>query len=348
MNIFFYTVLFILGTLFGSFASVVIYRIRSGEGGICGGRSHCKTCDRNLSVRELVPIFSWMFQGGTCSGCQQKISYVYPILELVMGVLFLVAGYFLISPELIFMGNSFEIFKLIYFLSIIFFTVIYVFYDILYLEIPESILLNLNILILGGLSFEILSAGVFDSRLVLFDWLKYTNGGQYLALQLGLAGVIIGGLYTIMRAGLREIYDIGILLWLWGLLIFANNYFQSGFQNSVFQSPLIDGLYGALALFSFFFAQIVVSKGRWMGAGDLRIAIAMGLIVGIYFALPSGMITYITGSIVGIGIILFSKILHTKQKEIDHQIPFGPFLACGYLGVMFFHPQISAFIQQYF
>lgn len=74
MELFFFALLFILGTMFGSFASVIIYRIRSGEGGIMTGRSHCKTCQRNLGALDLIPLLSWVMSRGVCRKCKEKIS----------------------------------------------------------------------------------------------------------------------------------------------------------------------------------------------------------------------------------------------------------------------------------
>ena len=80
METLFYIFLFIFWTLFGSFASVLIYRLKSGEKWIFLWRSHCKTCNRTLSALELIPIFSWLFSLWKCRGCKQKISIIYPLL----------------------------------------------------------------------------------------------------------------------------------------------------------------------------------------------------------------------------------------------------------------------------
>jgi len=85
------------------------------------------------------------------------------------------------------MGSSFEIVKLFFYLSIIFFTVIYVFYDILYLEIPESILLISNIGVLTALIIEMFFAQYLDARFPLFPCMEYMNGGNMLWLQIFIA-----------------------------------------------------------------------------------------------------------------------------------------------------------------
>lgn len=147
MTPFFLTSLFIFGTLFGSFASVLIWRIRSGEGGIATGRSHCPKCQHTLGVLDLFPIFSYIFLRGKCRFCQEKISPVYPLLELATGLLFMLSGYFLVNQNLLFSLDHTEILKLGFFLVIAFITIVFVFYDILFMEIPDEVLIPTNIIL---------------------------------------------------------------------------------------------------------------------------------------------------------------------------------------------------------
>lgn len=334
MNYFFYMFLFILWTMFWSFASVVIYRIRSQEWWIMWGRSHCKTCSRNLSARELIPIISWMLQWWKCAWCKKNISSLYPILEFTTWFLFLSVWYFLMSPELIFAGNSLEIFKLLFFLWLMFFTVVYVFYDILYLEIPESILVGANILVVIALI----------AQWYWYNFIPYLPVWNLDFMTLWICLIILCSLYYIMLAGLRELYDCLILIWIIILIIGYMNIAELHYNSSA----LLTGTIAALSIFISFFLQIVVSRGRWMWAWDLRIAILMWLLVGASFAFPAWMITYLAWSIIGVWIIIVSKIRYGQQSEINHQIPFWPFLACGYLAILFFHPQISNVIELYF
>lgn len=141
MTTFFLTFLFIFGTLFGSFASVLIWRIRSGEGGIATGRSHCPKCNHTLGALDLFPIFSYIFLRGKCRFCQEKISPIYPLLELASGLLFVLSAFFLIDQNLIFAGSKTEIIRLFIILSAAFVTIVFVFYDLRFMEIPDEVLL---------------------------------------------------------------------------------------------------------------------------------------------------------------------------------------------------------------
>lgn len=74
-------IIFILGLLIGSFLNVCIYRIPLGQN-IAIRRSHCMKCGHVLKWYELIPLFSWIIQGGKCRACKEKISIQYPIIEL--------------------------------------------------------------------------------------------------------------------------------------------------------------------------------------------------------------------------------------------------------------------------
>jgi len=142
MDIFFYICLFTYWLLFGSFSSVIIHRLKSNENWICSWRSHCPKCNTTLKFYDLIPIFSWLSTLWKCRYCKEKIPYIYPILELSTWILFSLVWIFLIDTNLIFSWNINEIIRLIFWLSISFITILYIFYDILFLEIHEWIMLS--------------------------------------------------------------------------------------------------------------------------------------------------------------------------------------------------------------
>ncbi len=79
-------VFIVLGLLFGSFSTALIYRVpRKIDWGV--KRSSCTTCQRNLSFVDLVPVFSWVIFRGKCRGCKKPISVLYPLVELCSAVL---------------------------------------------------------------------------------------------------------------------------------------------------------------------------------------------------------------------------------------------------------------------
>lgn len=81
------TVIFILGLLIGSFLNVCIYRIPEGIS-VVSPPSNCPKCETRLKPWDLVPVFSWIFLGGKCRYCKEKISARYMLVELLTGILF--------------------------------------------------------------------------------------------------------------------------------------------------------------------------------------------------------------------------------------------------------------------
>lgn len=84
-----YIVIFLYGIVIGSFLNVCIYRLPKKEN-IVKIRSHCMNCRYQLKWYDLVPLFSYLFLGGRCRKCKQKISIQYPIIEALNGVLYMV------------------------------------------------------------------------------------------------------------------------------------------------------------------------------------------------------------------------------------------------------------------
>ena len=79
--------LFLIGTVVGSFLNVCIYRIPWEKSVIWPG-SHCPRCLAEIEARDNVPILGWLFLRGACRSCHAAISPRYPLIELMIGVLF--------------------------------------------------------------------------------------------------------------------------------------------------------------------------------------------------------------------------------------------------------------------
>ena len=93
---------------------------------------------------------------------------------------------------------------------------------------------------------------------------------------------------------------------------------------------LISGIIGG----SFFLIQFIISKGRWIGGGDIRLGFLMGIILGWPNILVALFIAYILGSIIGVGLIVI------KKKKMDSQVPFGVFLTSATLVTMLWGQEI--------
>jgi len=80
--------LFILGLIVGSFLNVCIYRVPQEQSVIWPGSS-CPACKQAIRWHDNIPLFSYLILKGKCRSCQDKISFVYPVVELISGCLWL-------------------------------------------------------------------------------------------------------------------------------------------------------------------------------------------------------------------------------------------------------------------
>lgn len=92
MNTILYTTIFIIGTLFGSFFTLAVYRIPRKKD-ITHTHSFCPNCNHKLGFFELIPVLSYIFLGGKCKNCKQKIRPRYLILEVLSGITFVIMAY---------------------------------------------------------------------------------------------------------------------------------------------------------------------------------------------------------------------------------------------------------------
>lgn len=88
----YFILLFVLGLAFGSFFNVLIFRYDPDKNifspSRISGRSHCPKCRTTLRWFELVPLFSFLIQRGKCRTCRVKLSYQYPLVETLGGIIF--------------------------------------------------------------------------------------------------------------------------------------------------------------------------------------------------------------------------------------------------------------------
>lgn len=97
----FYVLFFILGSVMGSFFHVVATRMSNDES-IIAPSSRCHICDHKLKWYELIPIVSYIIQGGKCRKCGSYLPLSYLVIEIVTGILYAVCYHeYGLSPELI-------------------------------------------------------------------------------------------------------------------------------------------------------------------------------------------------------------------------------------------------------
>ena len=82
-----FLLLFVLGSLIGSFLNVCIWRLPRGES-VVAPPSHCPTCDTRLTLLDLIPLVSQIYLRGKCRYCGAKFSWRYAGIELLTGIMF--------------------------------------------------------------------------------------------------------------------------------------------------------------------------------------------------------------------------------------------------------------------
>lgn len=170
---------------------------------------------------------------------------------------------------------------------------------------------------LWNIAYIFLVVGVLVVVFV-YDWKYYLILDKFL-----LAGALVafaGAILADWQTGILENYALEL-----GLI--------SGVREvamPLLAGAVIRGLIGALIAGGFFFWIVWISRGKWMGWGDVKYALFMGFLLGFPVVLPGLFIAYLLGSIVGVTLVF------ANRKKMSSEIPFGPFLCVGtYIGLLF-------------
>lgn len=138
--------LFFIGLCVGSFLNVLIDRL-SLEKNPLKGRSYCDNCKKTLKWFDMIPVLSFLILGGKCRFCKKKISFYYPVVEIITGLMFGIT-YLITSSNLAIDLNPPFIINYL-FLIFIFSSLIVIFFsDLKYGIIPDIVLFPATLLTL--------------------------------------------------------------------------------------------------------------------------------------------------------------------------------------------------------
>jgi len=247
--------LFLLGLAFGSFALVLVDRMKRGTDWVVG-RSHCDSCKHRLEVKDLVPLLSWLSAGGKCRYCGVALSVAYPLTELLMGISF--AFSYVFWPYQLNDG----------------------------LSVLALVVWLLALVLMGALV-------VYDLR-----WFMLPNKLVYPLISAGVVWAAI---------------DI--------------------LQNGLSVSILVEYALAIAVGAGVFWLLYILSKGKWIGDGDIRLGVAIGLFSG--SALGSWLVVFIA-SVAGVVVSVPLMLRTSKPKRMKLKIPFGPMLIFGLIVVVLF------------
>lgn len=127
---------FLTGLSIGSFLNVVIFRLDK-KGGLLMGRSECPQCLKQIKWSDLIPVLSYVILAGKCRGCKNKISIIYPLVELLTAFSLLL--FYVVNRPVIGVGYFYYSIIIVFFIALILF-------DYLYFLIPDKIVLPLIII----------------------------------------------------------------------------------------------------------------------------------------------------------------------------------------------------------
>lgn len=352
----------LLGAVVGSFANVVIYRLPRGESVVHPG-SRCPSCDRRLGVVDLVPVLSYLALGGRCRTCKARISPRYPLVEAAMALLF--AAIALRWPALDVGAAMLPLLAVAALLVMAAIIDIehYVLPDVL--TLPAVVVGVLGAYLTGlapdlprpsaALVGALAGAGVLvlinrigalvlrrfaDTKERLWPIsLDQVNvaavagafGGVTIGLLVGLASVVTT---LIARRQLRLPEPLAYGLWLVGL-VFSTTTLTVPTSTSVAGSVLAAGAWALIGAAYWWIADLVRGEEEpdeaddepvAMGFGDVKLAAAIGAILGwekllvaIFFAVTLGAIGGVAARLAG-----GSRL-----------VPFGPYLVAGGLIALF-------------
>jgi len=132
----------------------------------------------------------------------------------------------------------------------------------------------------------------------------------------------------------KVIYPVIGIVFLYRLFEIFGFILDSGFKTSYFKT-LTNPFFSALLASIFFLAIVLVSQGKWMGVGDIKLAFFMGLFLGWPNILVALFLAFLIGAIIGVGLMISGK------RTLKSEIPFGPFLVTGTFLALFWGSSIT-------
>lgn len=163
-----------------------------------------------------------------------------------------------------------------------------------------------------------------------------------LAAALGVLGVYLWPVGNYEKIWLGGIYLLWLLIFVYDLrhFLIPDRFVIAGFVwvlgGLILIRPgnIVSGLTAGLTISAFFAALYFISKGKWIGGGDVKFGFLLGLWLGWPLGVLALFLAYIIGAVVGVALIGFKKL------SLKSQVPFGPFLIAGSMVAYFFGNQM--------
>lgn len=173
--------------------------------------------------------------------------------------------------------------------------------------------------------------------LFLINWLNFSNNvwlfGFYCLISFIMAIIFIYDLKHCL-VPIDFVYAGLVITLIFHIIRFVsikNNLINNGLSVlNNFWLYIAPYFWGAIIPFLFFWFLYFISKEKWMGLGDSKIVLLMGLILGLKGVFISLLVANFLGAIIGLILINF------KKKGFKSEMAFGPFLVIGFFVVLYF------------
>lgn len=213
-------IVFIFGTVFGSFIGVIVDRLYREEQ-FLKGSSYCENCKTPLKWLDMIPIISYLLLQGRCRYCKKSLSPSLPIIELTTGFVFAVIFYISfvnLNDQIIL--TSVNVFRFVFLLATFSLLEIIFFMDAKYMAIPMIplyLILPIYLLytyfvtknLMGNLEYAIYGALIM---FIFFAGIHLISKGQMMGA---------GDIYLSSVLGFILGLDLAVLMWLLSFMLGA-------------------------------------------------------------------------------------------------------------------------------
>lgn len=178
-------------------------------------------------------------------------------------------------------------------------------------------------------------------------WQLFTYDIILVALYMATAALLILVVAYDFRHLIIPDEIVGLLVVV-ALSIAAYRFHTEGLSFEMFMYHLLAGVLGAL----FFAAFWLISGGKWMGLGDAKLMLPLGIVLGPWGTFAAIVLAFWTGAGISVSILGLDKLLRAGKTHVSfldapltikNEIPFAPFLILGFALVHFFHVDLSSF-----